>query len=316
MSDPSKALETLRHLVNLQIQADQKDADVEEETLHAPSSDGSSLPINIYRAAGSSAATNEGKPSLPLVVLYFPGGFALGSPTLMAPLARRLVKRFNAVVVTPTYRLAPEHPFPTAFNDGWDSLSWIAENASGVLRADPSKGFVVGGISSGGNITNTIVHHARDIGLQPPITGVWLSCIGVRLAPKDAHLLPEKYRERNLSRSQPECINSVVTTPAIAKVTVEALKPDVDSNLYAPMIWPTAVGHKDLPKTYSQVCGMDAPRDEALIFNDMLKSEGVPTRLTLYPGLPHCFWGSFKELPQSKQWETDTMDGFAWLLSL
>ena len=59
---------------------------------------------------------------------------------------------------------------------------------------------------------------------------------------------------------------------------------------------------------------MDLARDELLIFDDMLKSEEVPTRLDLYPGLPHCFFYSFKELPQSKQWEKDTMDGFAWLL--
>ena len=301
-------------MVTLFDQADQKDPDVEEKIFHVPSRDGVSLPLTAFRAVGSSTTTDEGKPSSPLVVLYFPGSFAVGSPTTMAPLARLLVKQFNAVVVTPTYRLAPEHPFPTGFDDSWDSLSWVAEHASGVLRADPSKGFVVGGISSGGNITNTITHLARDSGLQPPITGIWLSCIGVRLAPKDAHRLPEKYHKRNLSRSQDECVHSVVRPPALAKITSEALKADENSHLYSPMIWPTALGHTGFPKTYSQVCGMDLARDELLIFDDMLKSEGVTTRLDLYPGLPHCFFYSFKELPQSKQWEKDTMDGFAWLL--
>ena len=319
-SDPAKALATLRHLTGLHTQADQSDPDVSEESVDVLARDKFSLPLKVFRAAPSlsSATTHGEKPSgSPLIVLYFGGAFVLGNPIIMAPIARSLVKRFNAIVVAPTYRLAPEHPFPTGFEDGWDTLSWIAENASGVLRADPSKGFIVGGISAGGNISNIVTHLARDRALQPSITGVWLSCPGVRMAPKDADLLPEKYRERNLSRTQDECVNSVVTSPNMAKLAKVSLKPDPDSNLFAPMIWPTGsgeCGHKGYPRTYSQVCGMDAARDEMLIFDDMLKNEGVPTRLEFYAGLPHCFWYPFKELPQSEKWEEKTLDGFAWLL--
>ena len=310
LSDPSKALAALRNLVSIQDQADQKDPDIDEQTFHAPSRDKFSLPLKVFRPTTSS--TPEANPNPPLIVIYFAGAFTLGSPTTMAPLARILVKHFHAVVIAPTYRLAPEHPFPTAFNDGWDTLSWVAAHASSALRADPAKGFIVGGISAGGNIANTLAHLARDTALQPPITGVWLSCIGVRLAPKDAHLLPEKYRARYLSREQPECVNSVVTTPAMVKLMAEFVKPDVNSKLYAPLLWPE--GHKGLPKTCSQVCGMEASRDEVLIFDDMLKGEGVETRVDLYEGLPHCFWHASKALPQARRWERDTTEGFGWLL--
>ena len=60
---------------------------------------------------------------------------------------------------------------------------------------------------------------------------------------------------------------------------------------------------------------MDTGRDELLIYDDMLKSEGIETILDLYVGLPHTFWSLWKDLSQSKQWEKDTLDGFAWLLS-
>ena len=230
----------------------------------------------------------------------------------MAKLARLLVKRFDAVVVAPTYRLAPEYPFPNGILDGWDALSWAAANASTSLGADTSRGFVVGGISAGGSISNVITHLARDRGLQPPITGNWLSCPGVRI--KDSEELPKKYRNRNLSRSQEECINSITLPPWMAKVMVQSVKPDTNSKLFAPMIWPTEASHAGMPKTYSQVCGIDTGRDELLIYDDMLKNEGVQTRVDLYPGLPHCFWHPFKELPQSKKWEQDTLDGFGWLL--
>ena len=78
------------------------------------------------------------------------------------------------------------------------------------------------------------------------------------------------------------------------------------------MLWPT--GHKDVPKTYSQVCNMDTGRDELLTYDDMLKNEGVETSVDLYPGLPYVFWGAFKNLPQSKKWEEAKMKRFAWLL--
>ena len=317
-SDNAKALATLRHFVQLAEQADRSDQDVEEETLHAPSRDGFELPLKVFRAASKEATPEAKEQASPIIVLYFPGGFVLGNPTMMAPLARSLVKRFNAVVVAPTYRLAPEQPFPTGVNDGWDALAWIAEHARSTLRADPFQGFIVGGISAGGNITNTITHLARDRKLKPAITGNWLSCAGVRLAPKDAEKLPQKYRDRNLSRTQEECINATPVSRAVsALIDASNDKRDLNSELCSPMIWPSGAGesgHQGMPRTYSQVCGMDPVRDELLIYDDMLKNEGVETRVDLYVGLPHTFWGPFKDLPQSKEWEQDTLDGFAWLL--
>jgi acetyl esterase/lipase len=264
------------------------------------------LPIKVFRPASNDTTSS------PLIVLYFAGGFIMGSPTTLAGFARSLVKCFNVIVVAPTYRLAPEYPFSTSIHDGWDTFSWVAENATSTLRTDPSKGFIIDGVSSGGNISNIVTHLTRDNNMQPPITGVWLSCAAVRIAPKDVDQLPQKYRERNLSRTQDECVNSLVSTPDMVKFAREGLKPDLDSKLFAPMMWPT--GHKGFPKTYSQVCGMDTGRDEALTFDDMLKEEGTPTRPDLYAGLPHIVFHSFKNLPQSKKWGTDTMDGFKWLL--
>ena len=48
----------------------------------------------------------------PLVVLYFGGGFMMGTPKQQLPLARVLAKRYDAVVLLPEYRLSPEYPFP------------------------------------------------------------------------------------------------------------------------------------------------------------------------------------------------------------
>lgn len=74
---------------------------------------------------------------------------------------------------------------------------WAAANASS-LGADPSKGFIVGGTSAGGNLTDVVGHLARDEGLSPPITGL-LELIPVLT---NAELMPEKYKHIYLSRKQ------------------------------------------------------------------------------------------------------------------
>ena len=72
------------------------------------------------------------------------------------------------------FRLAPEYPFPTWINDAWDATKYFAENAASY-HASPSKGFIVGGSSAGGNIAAVLAHLSRLEMLEPPITGQYLS---------------------------------------------------------------------------------------------------------------------------------------------
>lgn len=271
------------------------------------------LPLRVYRAAASSNSANGGSGS-PLIVLYHGGGFISGSPVTMSSMARALVKAFDAVVVAPAYRLAPEYPFPTGINDGVDTFRWVAANATTRLGADPSQGFIVGGLSVGGHIAIVNAHIARDLGIKPSITGTWLSCASARVKEDDFGKLSKAHRDRYLSRTQDTCVNSKVVTPEFSQLAIDCIKPDPSSRLFAPLIWKGRSGHENLPRTYSQVCGCDTARDELLIYNDLLRIDGVETRLDVYPGLPHCFWQPFKDLPQSEQWELDTLNGFAWLL--
>jgi len=60
----------------------------------------------------------------------------------------------NAVVVSVEYRLAPEHPFPTAVEDGVDAVLYLAQNAD-ELCLDLDK-IAVSGFSSGGNMSLTV----------------------------------------------------------------------------------------------------------------------------------------------------------------
>ena len=72
--------------------------------------------------------------------------------------------------------------------------------------------------------------------------------------------------------------------------------------------WPT--GHHELPRTYFQICGMDILRDEDLIYEQVLREDnGVETRVDIYPGMPHIFWGSFSHLAQGRKAAIDLIKG-------
>ncbi|KAK3080590.1 hypothetical protein LTS18_014992 [Coniosporium uncinatum] len=240
----------------------------------------------------------------PLVVLFFGGGFMFGTVEQCTGTARALVETYGAVVVNPSYRLAPEHPFPEGVNDGWDNLKHLATNAE-KYGATPSAGFVVGGYSAGGAIAAVLAQRAKDEKLSPPLTGQLLS---VPLIFHDT--VPEEYREFFFSREQ----NAYA--PGFNKMAYEgvlaALKPDFSSPLWSPVN--ATSGQEGLPPAYLQVCGMDPLRDDALIYEKMLNAAGVKTKLDLYPGVPHGFWMLHPMLASAKKAKKDDVNGIGWLL--
>ncbi|GLY19650.1 alpha/beta hydrolase [Kineosporia rhizophila] len=78
------------------------------------------------------------------------------------------VERFNAVVVTVEYRLAPENPAPAALEDSYAALVWTAKHAA-ELGIDPERLITIGG-SAGGGLTAGITMMARDRGF-PALAG-------------------------------------------------------------------------------------------------------------------------------------------------
>jgi acetyl esterase/lipase len=78
-----------------------------------------------------------------------------------------------------------------------DSLLQVAAHAKDI-NVDPSKGFIVGGTSAGGNLSAVMGLLARDHELSPPLTGLYL-CIPAVLSDD---VVPEKYAPLYLSYEQ------------------------------------------------------------------------------------------------------------------
>ncbi|MEL6607866.1 MAG: alpha/beta hydrolase fold domain-containing protein [Pseudomonadota bacterium] len=74
------------------------------------------------------------------------GGFTVGSPRTHLAMATHIARAADAVVILPSYRRAPEHPYPTASGD-----TYVAIGEAQSIREDLGA-LCLGGDSAGGNL--------------------------------------------------------------------------------------------------------------------------------------------------------------------
>ena len=269
--------------------------------------DGSTIRVRVY----TSTKPTEG--GGPLIVMMHEGGWCFGDLTDEDLNCRLFARDLGAVCVNVEYRLAPEYPFPTGVNDCHDVVKWCANTAtpeSDVLPSDPRKGFIVGGASAGGNLAAILCQVIRDESMKPPLTGQYL-CVPALLAPD---VVPEKWASSYSSRTESRSDPVLQLRGEDHARFMDALKPDTVSPLFSPLLHPKL---SNLPPAYFQLGGLDPLRDEALLYERVLREEnGVPTRLEVYEGFGHMFWTNWPEMERSKEFVRDTLEGVRWLLQV
>lgn len=87
---------------------------------------------------------------MPIVVYYHGGGWCINSVESCARICQDIAEKNNAIVVSPDYRLAPEHPFPAANSDATETLDWTIANAE-KFGGNPRRIFTAGD-SAGGHL--------------------------------------------------------------------------------------------------------------------------------------------------------------------
>lgn len=97
--------------------------------------------------------TKDGK-KWPLVVNFHGGGFTLGQATDDARWCKAVIHEVDAIAVSVDYRRAPENPFPTAVEDGVDSILYLVDHAD-ELGIDVDR-IAVSGFSAGANMCFTV----------------------------------------------------------------------------------------------------------------------------------------------------------------
>ncbi len=249
------------------------------EDLHIPARDGRALPARLY--APSTVA------GLPLLLYMHGGGFTIGNIATHDILCRELARLAGCMVVSLDYRLAPEHRFPTASNDAWDALAWLAAHA-GELGADPAR-LAVGGDSAGGTLAAVNAILARDAGLPLALQLLFYpGCAAHQDTPSHttyAHGL-------------------VLEEPAISWFFGNYVhsRAEREDWRFAPLLAPDVDG---VAPAWVGLAECDPLVDEGVDYADKLRLAGVPVDLEIYRGVTHEFIKMGRAIPEARQAHAD-----------
>jgi acetyl esterase/lipase len=118
--------------------------------------------VDEHNVGGVSALviTPTGLGPFPVLVWIHGGGWVIGSAVESQATARDLAAAAGCIVVSPEYRLAPEHKAPAALGDCVAATRWLLDNAR-ELGGDPSR-IAVGGDSAGGNLSALVALEFGD----------------------------------------------------------------------------------------------------------------------------------------------------------
>lgn len=202
-------------------------------------------------------------------VLYFHGGgYAFCSPRTHRMVTSRLAADTGLPVLAPRYRLAPEHPFPAAFDDGIAAYRWLL--AEGVAPAR----IVIAGDSSGGHLAAAVVGEVCRRGLPSPA--------GVTLFSPWVDLTCELSGE-----TDQECHDPFLS-PAMARHFGRLYVGDHD-DWTDPRLALLDCGGLELPPFLIQVAEKEALRGEAERLAEALTATGNSCELQVWPGQIHAF---------------------------
>ncbi|KAH9900684.1 Alpha/Beta hydrolase protein [Cubamyces lactineus] len=251
-------------------------------------------------------AVENDEETFPLLVYIHGGGWSMGTVDMDDYLLRIQCVEHKLSIVNVEYRLAPEHPFPTPLDDCNVALRWAVSNTS-LLKADLSKGFLIGGDSAGANISVVLSHMARD---DPFFEGRRLT--GLYLCePNICHytVYPESLKSKFRS------FEEYSDMPTLSRQALDRLNgwynaPPSDPR-FSPLLYPS---HHGLPRTYIQAMELDALRDDTFVYAEVLHEAGVETKLDLNLGVTHAFHYGFPGLSAAAKVRENLKRGIKWLL--
>lgn len=224
--------------------------------------DGRHVPIRVYRPATKAA--------LPCVLFFHGGGRVVGDLDSHDSIAADICGRTGAVVIAVDYRLAPEHPFPAAFDDCYAALYHIAARAADF--GIDGRRIALCGDSAGGNLAAAVALSARDRN-GPDIAG-------------QALVYPACGHDFDLPACHENADAPMLTRDALFVYWNHYMGGDpTRANCYdAPML----AGHfRDLPPAFITTAQYDPVRDDGRLFGDCLRNASTTVEYRNAPRLIH-----------------------------
>ena len=211
-------------------------------------------------------------PPRPMLVHYHGGGWMVGDLETHDSACRFLAAHSGVSVLSTTYRLAPEHPFPAAVEDAQAAFLW-ANALAGELGADPGR-IAVGGDSAGANLAAGVCISMRDAGGPRPAMQLLIYPATEAIDPRPSRaLFAEGFKLTQLDIDH--CERAYLPDKAMGYEPLASV-------LRAPDL-------SGLPPAYVATAGFDPLRDEGEEYAARMSAAGVQVALRRHPRLTHLF---------------------------
>ncbi|MFC3613129.1 alpha/beta hydrolase [Lutimaribacter marinistellae] len=233
----------------------------------------------------------------PALLYLHGGGWIQGSIDTHDALCAKLAAQAGIRVISYDYRLAPEHPFPTASDDVLAAYLGLVAGA-GPLSCHPDH-LVVGGDSAGGNLAAALMHDLAG---------------GGHPMPRGQLLIYPAVDGRMSSPS----MRALAANPLLSRDRMEwylnqYLPPGQDR--LAPRFSPLfSDRHAGQPLALIVIAGHDPLWDDGLAYAEKLRAAGVPVELLKHPGQVHGFLNITKLMPDGARAITGVSNWLAELL--
>ena len=173
--------------------------------------------------------------------------------------------------MAPDYRLSQKDPFPAGFNDCYDTLLWMRDNAA-ELNIDPNN-FIIAGHSAGGGMTAAVTLKARDtkdvrIAFQMPIYTML-----------DNRMITESSKMQG----------STMWDGKINAFAWNLYLRDLKGEIPAYASPALNKDYSEFPPTISFVGDLEPFYDEDIAYIEALKEAGIPIKFKVFKGGYHGF---------------------------
>ncbi len=221
------------------------------------------LPARLYEP---SKRSGDG-----LLIFFHGGGFVYGDLDSHDAPCRVLAEESGVRVLSVAYRVGPEAPFPTAFDDTEAALRWVHEHAE-ELSVDPAK-VGVGGDSAGGNISAYTAIAAARAGIPLAFQLLVYPCTDADRATASLSLFGT---DLYLTEESIAFFNETYTPDPVDRTDERLNLLDIDL--------PTG-----LAPAYVATAGFDPLRDEGEAYARHLSDAGVQVEMKRYVDQIHGF---------------------------
>jgi len=211
-----------------------------------------------------------------VLMFFHGGGYCSGSLLSHRRMVTEAGRAAGMRTLAIAYRLAPEHPFPAAFDDALTAWRFLLNQ--GIA---PAK-MAIGGDSAGGGLTLALMNHLRDCDEELPacawLVSPWtdLTMSGSTLATKDA-------------------IDPIIHKEYLVELADAYLPTAMDRR--DPRVSPLYADLRGYPPTLIQVGSAETLLEDATRFTAVAGAANVPVTLEIWPHMIHAWhlWNAHLE---------------------